>query len=306
MRLLKRSMLKFLATTLSIVILLTSFTVATAEAGLFQKIKDTVKQNPGKTALATIAVGAGAIIAAPYIATAIGAAAGTTVAAGAGAAVAVAGAGAGIAGIGTAIWGGVCAAGGFFTGALGAVGGAIGGLFSGIAGFVGGIIGSPLFIPALVVIGVAVAGYFLWKKYHRQNQTIGNGNELPMVGPSVGAPTGEVAVVADQGQTTGGPGTSVIPVANNGEIPVTGDQGAVLLNTTPAVSGSADALKTAHSDYIKAYNKYISLVTNIGGSESPNEEINSNMNRNDVQTALQSYRDAYNTYITLLRESNAK
>ena len=149
---LNRSLVRSLATTLAVVMLVASFTTS-AEAGLFSKIKDTVKSHP---VLSAVAVGAGAIIGAPYIASAIGFASGTTVAGGAGAVAAVGGLGAGIAGIGTAIWGGVVAAGGFVTGALGGIGAAIGGVFTGIAGFIGGIIGSPLFVPALVIIGAAV------------------------------------------------------------------------------------------------------------------------------------------------------
>jgi hypothetical protein len=299
---LSRSILKSIATTLAVLMLLTSFG-ASAEAGLFSKIKDTVKNNPVKTALATVAVGGAAILAAPTIATALGFASGATVAGGAGAVAAVAGAGAGIAGIGTTIWGGICAAGGFVTGALGAVGAAIGSVFSGIAGFIGGIIGSPLFIPALVVVGAAVVGYILWKKYKRQKQDIGNGSNLPS---SVSASSGVVSVPSS---------ASEIPVSGNqspvAAAPVSNEAAPVpevvpeVVPEITSVSASSE-LKNAHADYIKAYNKYISIVTNIGGSESPDEEMRSNMLRSDTQKALTDYREAYNKYITLLRQSNSK
>jgi len=300
---LNRSLVRSLATTLAVVMLVASFTTS-AEAGLFSKIKDTVKSHP---VLSAVAVGAGAIIGAPYIASAIGFASGTAVAGGAGAVAAVGGLGAGIAGIGTAIWGGVVAAGGFVTGALGGIGAAIGGMFSGIAGFIGGIIGSPLLIPALVIIGAAVVGYVLWKKYHRQTQNIGNGSTLPSTLPSVSIPSGETVVSGDIGNPAG-----EIPVAAPKpavEIPVSGDQSVAPASTevtTVAPVGAPDSLKSAHAAYIKAYNSYINSVTNIGGSENPDEELRTNMLRSDTQTKLTAYRDAYNTYITLLRQSNAQ
>ncbi len=301
---LKRSFMKMLATTLAVVMLLTTFGTVTANASLFSKIKGAVKNNPVKTALASVAAVGGAVLAAPYIASAVGFASGTVAGVAGGATAAVAGAGAGIAGIGATIWGGISAAGGFITGALGAIGGAIGGVFSGIAGFIGGIIGSPLFIPALCLVGVAVAGYFLWKHYKRQNQTIGNSNKLPTV--SVSAPSSEIVVSPN----VGAPTQAVVPSV---EIPVTAPTASVtpvtgsVEVTEPAPTANASTeLKNAHAAYIKAYNKYINMVTNIGGSENPDEELRSNLLRTDTQTALNDYREAYNRYVTLLRQSNSK
>jgi hypothetical protein len=154
--------MKLMATLLVVVMFLASFGTTTVEAaGLFTKLKDAVKNNPVKSALVGVAAVGGTILAAPYIATAVGFAGGSIGALAGGATTAVAAAGTGLASIGSAIWGGVCAAGGFVTGVLGAIGGAIGSVFSGIPGFVGGIIGSPLFVPALCIVGAAVAGYFL-------------------------------------------------------------------------------------------------------------------------------------------------
>lgn len=308
---LNRRFMKFLATTLSVVLLLTAFGAPAAEAGkisnLFSKIKDTVKNNPVKSALGAVAIGGGAIIAAPFIAKAVGAAAGVAAVGKVGAVAAVAAAGSGIAAIGTTIWGGLVAAGGFVTGALGSLGAGIAGMFSGIAGFIGGIIGSPLFIPALVVIGAAVVGYILWKKYKRQKQDLGNGNDLPNAIPTVGAPSTEVVVSREIGAPTG---NEIPPSSNGNEIPVSGNVSAPAASTEvvaqPAPVAASDELKTAHADYIKAYNKYIGLVTNIGGSENPDEEMRTNMRRQDVQSALTAYRDSYNKYIQMLRQSNSK
>jgi len=302
---LKRSFMKMIATTLTVVLLLTAFSTS-AHASLFSKIKDTVKNNPVKSALAGVAAVGGTILAAPYIASAVGFASGTVAGVAGGATAAVAGAGAGLAGIGATIWGGLSAAGGFVTGTIGALGGAIGSVFSGIAGFIGGIIGSPLFIPALVLVGAAVAGYFLWKKYGRQRQTIGNGMGLPSAGPVV-RPSGEIVVSPNVGAPVM---STVVPSV---EIPVSAAAAPVAstepvtASVEPAPTANAStALKAAHAEYIKAYNRYINMVTNIGGSENPDEELRSNLLRTDTQKSLNDYREAYNRYITLLRQSNSK
>ncbi|GAB1352720.1 MAG TPA: hypothetical protein PLK28_03405 [Candidatus Rifleibacterium sp.] len=302
---LKRSLMKMMATTLAVVMLLTAFGTS-AHAGLFTKLKDTVKNNPVKSALAGVAAVGGAVLAAPYIAGAVGFASGSVAGIVGGGTAVVAGAGAGLAGIGATIWGGLSAAGGFVTGALGAIGGAIGSVFSGIAGFIGGIIGSPLFIPALCLVGAAVVGYLIWKKYKRQNQTIGNGSNLPAAGP-VALPSSEVVVSPN----VGAPAGNVVPSV---EIPVSGSVSAPTAAATPVTeaveaapaANASTALKSAHAEYIKAYNKYINMVTNIGGSENPDEELRSNLLRTDTQKALTDYREAYNRYITLLRQSNSK
>ena len=299
---LKRSLMKMMATTLAVVMLLTAFGTS-AHAGLFTKLKDTVKDNPVKSALAGVAAVGGAVLAAPYIASAVGFASGSVAGIAGGATAAVAGAGAGLAGIGATIWGGLSAAGGFVTGALGAIGGAIGSVFSGIAGFIGGIIGSPLFIPALCLVGAAVAGYFLWKRYKRQNQTIGNGGNLPAAGP-IALPSSEIVVSPNVGAPSGAVPSMEIPVSGSVSAP-TATPVTEVVEAAPAANAST-ALKSAHAEYIKAYNRYINMVTNIGGSENPDEELRSNLLRTDTQKALTDYREAYNRYITLLRQSNSK
>jgi hypothetical protein len=102
------------------------------------------------------------------------------------------------------------------------------------------------------------------------------------------------------------PQTSSNPVVT--EIPVSGEAAAPVTEgvAEPAPANASTALKSAHAEYIKAYNKYINMVTNIGGSENPDEELRSNLLRSDTQKALNDYREAYNRYITLLRQSNSK
>lgn len=300
----KHSFMKMLATTLAVVMLLTTFATS-AQAGLFSRLKNAVTHHPVKSAMAGVAAVGGAIIGAPYIASALGFASGSVAGVAGGATAAVAGAGAGLAGIGATIWGGISAAGGFITGTIGAIGGAIGSVFSGIAGFIGGIFSSSLFIPALCLIGAAVVGYYLWKKYKRQHQTISNGSNLPKAGAVV-LPSHEV--VANPVQTPVGSQVVHQTAAVTHEIPMSNEVQAPVTAGTPEVApaNAPTALKEAHSSYIKAYNKYINIVTNIGGSENPDEELRSNLLRSDTQTALNEYRTAYNRYITLLRKSNSK
>jgi hypothetical protein len=288
-----------MATMLVVVMFMASFGATTANAGLFTKIKDAVKNNPVKSALVGVAAVGGTILAAPYIATALGFAGGSISALAGGGATAVAAAGSGLAAIGSTIWGGVCAAGGFVTGVLGAIGGAIGSVFSGIAGFVGGIIGSPLFVPALCLVGAAVAGYFLYKHYKRQKQTVSNSNNIPTI--SVAGSSEVANVAANNVATTEIPVSSNVTPAQATDVTVTDAE----LTPVSASSSSSDELTKAHSEYIKAYNKYINLVTNVGGSENPDEEVRSNMLRSDTQSALTEYREAYNRYVTLLRQSNS-
>ena len=92
---------------------------------------------------------------------------------------ALAGAG-GIAGIGTAIVGGIAAIGGGVIGAVSAFAGAIGSAIGAVGGFIAGIFTSPLFIPALIVVGACVAGYFIYKKYkEKKAKSVADGEVLP-------------------------------------------------------------------------------------------------------------------------------
>ncbi len=295
---LKHSLMRLMATTLIVVMFIAS-SCSVAHAGLFSKIKDAVKNHPVKTALASVAAVGGAILAAPYVASAVGFASGSIGAVAGGATTAVAAAGTGLAAIGSTIWGGVCAAGGFVTGVLGAIGGAIGSVFSGIAGFVGGIIGSPLLVPALCVAGAAVAGYFIYKHYKRQKQTVSNSNDIPTTSNKSSSEV--VTVSANNVASTEIPVSSSVTPSQATNATVTDAK----LSAVSSSTSSSDELTKAHSEYIQAYNKYINLVTNIGGSENLDEEVRSNMLRTDTQTALTEYREAYNRYVTLLRQSNS-
>ncbi len=233
-----------------------------------------------------VAAGAGVVLAAPAIAGAVGAAAG------------------GIAGVGSAIIGGVAAVAGGLVGAVAAVGGAIGSALGAVGGFIAGIIASPLFIPALIVIGAAVAGYFLYKRYKARQA---NGPALPgseevfpggdeiFVTPGdyeisgvvpEGSPAGPVSIGDSDVITIGG---DVIAVSDEPpSISIPAAQAPVVTETTSVVPTTGGSLKAAHDRYIAAYQKYTTLVTNSGGAKPA-----------EVQDALKQYRDAYNDYQNL-------
>lgn len=287
---LKRSLMKLIATTMAVVMFLVMYGSTTADAaGLFaslkekassvaSNIKEKITAHPVKSALVGIAAVGGAVLAAPVLAKAVGFAGGSVASLAGGAVSAVASVGAGVATLGSTVLSGLSSAGGFVVGALGAIGIAIGSLVSGIAGFVGGILSSPLVVP-LALVGAAVAGYCIYKHYKNKKK--------------------------DSDATIDIPSSSV--ATKNSVIAPEGDDDEVILASESAISEDASSeLQKAHADYINAYNKYISLVANVGGSESPDEEIKSNVLRTDTQIALTEYREAYNKYITLLRQSNSK
>ena len=241
-----------------------------------------------------VAAGAGIVLAAPAI----------------GGAIAAAG---GVAGVGTAVVGGVAAVSGGVIGAIAAFGGAIASALGAVGGFLVGIFTSPLFIPALILVGAAVAGYFLYKRYKAKknasspagasNDDVISGSEEIFVTPgdyemSGGVvPAGDADAISVGDTITIGAGDAV---SVSDDIPVVAPTTAAAA-TTPtepdaAVSSStsSESLKAAHDRYISAYQKYTTMVTNSGGAQ-PDE----------IKAALAEYRTAYNDYQNL-RMSGSK
>ena len=231
--------------------------------------------------------GAGIALAAPAIAGAIGAAGG-------------------IGGVATAAVGGVAAVSGGILGALSGVVGAIGAGLGAIGGFLVGIVTSPLFIPALLIIGAAVAGYFLYKKYKAKK-----------AGSAASGASDEVMPASDEIYVTPGDYemSSVVPSGDEAEPVSIGDSAVISLGgdevtvsdevpaavaaeaptttttteaTVTGVPTTSDSLKAAHDRYLSAYQKYTNLVTNSGGAD-PEE----------VKRSLSEYREAYNAYQTM-------
>lgn len=228
--------------------------------------------------------GAGIVMAAPAI----------------GSAVAAAG---GIAGIGTAIVGGIAAAGGAVIGVLGAVGGAIAAGVGAIAGWVAGIIASPLFIPALIVIAAVAIGYYLYRRHKKNKEAQANQPVIPNADEIVVTP-GDYdmnPVIPPMNQPISDNDTISIPGSpvSVGQTPVadTAPTEPVVVSTpiqpaTPTTTVTPENIDQAHKEFLKAYNEYTTLITS-GGSGS-------------VQDALKRYRDAYNNYLNLKRQAGIK
>ena len=231
-----------------------------------------------------VAAGAGIALAAPAIGSAI------------------AGAG-GIGGIGAAIVGGVAAIGGGVIGAVSAFAGAIGAAISAVGGFIAGIFTSPLFIPALLIVGACVAGYFIYKKYKEKKSKDANSAVLPESETLTITPGDyEMSSVFPESEVlpVGSTGTEIISVGN--EVKVSNDtpivaspvqvpevSAAVQVEESGEVETSKSAnLEEAHNRYIAAYQRYTNLVTNSGGADT-----------NEVNRALREYQEAYKEYETL-------
>jgi hypothetical protein len=230
------------------------------------------------------AAGAGIVLAAPAIGGAL------------------AGAG-GIAGVGTAILGGAAAVVGGVLGVFGAVGGAIASAFAAVGGFVAGLIASPLFIPALILVGAAVVGYFAYKKYKESQGADGKGSKSPVfsaddniyISPadyemSSVIPGGDAPItVSKEIISIGGAVGSDVSVSVSSEIPVAAETPQERVEPTGIIATeNSGNLKAAHDRYIACYQRYTTLVTNSGGADAAT-----------VNRALQEYRDAYNEYQTL-------
>lgn len=234
------------------------------------------------------AAGVGITLAAPAIGGAIGAAGG-------------------IAGIGTAIVGGVAAVAGGIVGAAGAVVGAVGAAIGAVGGFIAGIIASPLFIPALVIIGAAVLGYYLYRR-HQRNREEQQGASAPSDGGFFPG-ADEIYVTPGEYEVADVIPPGDVPPVNVGNSPVIEIGGAadeVIIGdepppsiavqpepqapTEPAgpVAQPAESIDEAHQRYLAAYQRYTMLATNSGGADPA-----------EIRQALEEYRAAYNHYQTL-------
>jgi len=243
--------------------------------------------------------------------------AGVGVAAGAGivlAAPAIGGAVAAAGGVGAAVVGGVAATAGGVVGALAAFGGAIASALGAVGGFIASIFASPLFIPALIIVGAAVAGYFIYK--HFKNKKQGNtasgadqqvfpGSDEIYVTPgdyemSGVIPSGDAAAPVSVGESAVisiGPGDSVT-IGNEPPSIAVAAQAPTTTVTEAAVTGvptGSDSLKAAHDRYISSYQTYTTLVTNSGGADPA-----------EIQRALAEYRAAYNDYQNIKASSGSK
>lgn len=184
---------------------------------------------------------------------------------------------------------------------LGGIATVVGGALSAVGGFIVGLISSPLFIPALVVVGLAVAGYLLYKKGYKDGKRSAEGGDDVINDAIYVSPTDyEMSSTIPEGDAPVSAGTTeVITIASDGSDEVVISDGAPTQSVAAAAveeaeaSGAVDTsnskdLKDAEERYIRAYNNYTSIVTNSGGADSAT-----------IDAALQEYRKAYSEYQTL-------
>ncbi|MBF0546184.1 MAG: hypothetical protein HQM08_17205 [Candidatus Riflebacteria bacterium] len=219
-----------------------------------------------------VAAGAGLVLAGPAIATAVGAA------------------GAGIMSLGTAIVGGLAAAGAAMIAATATVGTAIAGAVGALGGMIVGVIASPLFVPALIIIGILVAGYLIgrWQQKRIDGEVIPGSEKISVtpadleMNPLVPSMTSGVKIGDADAITL--PGKRIASIGNQPitQTPQPVIASAAVQTSTIVTTCTSEQLKAAEDRYRAAYSKYTQLVT-TGGS-------------GDVQNALREYRDAYREY----------
>lgn len=230
------------------------------------------------------AAGAGIVLAAPAIAGAVGAAGG-------------------IAGIGAGIVGAIGAAAGFITGALAAVGGAIAAAGGALVGWIAGLIASPLFIPALIVIGVVVAGYLIYRHYKKKqtNVAVLPENQSTIVTPGMYDMNPVIPPMNQNYGITIGDSDGLVIQGNAVTISSTPPVDAVIGDVQPDavkvpgneafVAGSTN-LKAAEARYQAAYKAYTKLVTTD--------------QKGDVDAALKEYKAASDAYNQLKKAAGIK
>lgn len=234
------------------------------------------------------AAGAGLVLAGPAIATALGAVGGTVVSVG----------GALLTGVGAVLSG---------------VAGVVGSVIGAIGGVIAAIVSSPLFIPALVIAAVAIAGYFAYKAIYKKGYRDGvrdatGGNNEIITDPVYVAPTDyEMSNTIPAGDEPVSLGTSneIITIASEDNT-VTVSDAAPVKTAGAAVAEEAEqsgsvatenskSLAEAQERYLKAYHNYTTLVTNSGGADSAT-----------INAALQEYRKAYSEYLTFKAAASGK
>ncbi len=173
--------------------------------------------------------GAGIVLAWPTIVAGVGAAAGAIGAAGA----AVVGA---VGAVGGAVAVGGAAAGGAVAGAGAAVGGAVTAGFGVIGGAIAAITASPLFVPALLIAGAAIAGYFIYKHFKKKKS-------------SGVARISSTASTSTSSKNTAVVSKSTTPVATKDK-------------STTAVSSTSSNVRVAYESYQAAYKRYIQCLQN--------------------------------------------
>lgn len=201
------------------------------------------------------ALGAGVVLAWPTISGAAVALGGGIMAAGAAVTGAVATAGA--------------AVGGAVAGAGVAVGGAVTAGFGAIGGAVAAITASPLFVPALIIAGVAIAGFFIYKHFKNKKAS-----ESAQVTPNSPLAKYDPSPTATKSKSTGRISEEAAPTADKNSASPPASK-----NTAASTEQSVSDKNSAYNDntinglqerYTAAYKNYVRLLeTDTTNGSSP-------------------------------------
>lgn len=222
-------------------------------------------------------IGAGAVIAWPTIVGGVSALAGGAVAMGTAAAGAVAVGGA--------------AVGGAVAGVGAAVGGAVTAGFGAVGGAVAAITASPLFVPALIIAGVAIAGVFIYKHFKDKKDK----ESVSPFGPSVSKNNGRIT---DTGAPPAGKNVAEPAPAANPMLPAS--QPAANKNIAsaseqakPQQTHKDDSSKAIKDRYTAAYQNYVRLLESDSSNGTSAEIMNAFQQLKNAQTEYRNYLEAH-------------
>ncbi|HNY10189.1 MAG TPA: hypothetical protein PKK26_01230 [Candidatus Wallbacteria bacterium] len=212
-------------------------------------------------------IGAGAVLAWPTITGAVASIAGAAVAGGAAVTSAVAVGGA--------------AVGGAVAGAGAAVGGAITGGFAAIGGAVAAITASPLFLPILAIVAVAVVGYFVYK--HFKNK-------------AAKTPTTTADNPYDSTTTTGritdSTTTTTTATTDKNTTPTTTTAADTTVSTPTTQSVQDSSAKSYKDKYTAAYQNYIKLLQTDTSNGTSAEIMQAFQQLKQAQDEYKNYLDS--------------
>lgn len=220
-------------------------------------------------------VGAGAVLAWPTIVGGVTAIAG------------------GVAAAGTAVVGAVAAGGAAVGGAVAGAGAAIGGAvtagFGAVGGAIAAITASPLFVPALIIAGLAVAGVFIYKHFKDKKAK----ESVSPFGPSTSKNTGritETAPAADKNAAEPAAAANpALPDKNSSK----NISGASEQTASPQQAYQDVSSKGIKDRYTAAYQNYVRLLESDTSNGTSAEIMQAFQQLKNAQTEYRDYLEAH-------------
>ncbi len=221
-------------------------------------------------------IGAGAVIAWPTIVGGVSALAGGAVAMGTAAAGAVAVGGA--------------AVGGAVAGVGAAVGGAVTAGFGAVGGAVAAITASPLFLPALIIAGVAIAGVFIYKHFKDKKAK----ESVSPFGPSVSKNSGRITDTNEPaGKNSAEPAPAVNPTLPSSQPAANKNIASAIEQAKPQQTYQDDSSKAVKDRYTAAYQNYVRLLESDSSNGTSAEIMNAFQQLKNAQTEYRDYLEAH-------------